>query len=128
MRRWLRSLQVQLFLWAIMPVTFVIIALSFTGVYAHQQGMRDFVVDRDSAMVRLLAQIAEDGIAHGIVGSNGNELARWMGLDTRDLRGTAMVLDGSGRVLAHSRPEQVGTDLERAPGIAEAPGHACAEL
>jgi hypothetical protein len=42
LRRWLRSLQVQLFLWAIMPVTFLIIALSFTDVYAHQQGMRDF--------------------------------------------------------------------------------------
>ena len=42
MRRWFRSLQAQLFLWAVLPITFAIIALAFTGVYAHQQTMRDF--------------------------------------------------------------------------------------
>jgi signal transduction histidine kinase len=120
MRRWLRSLHVQLFLWAIMPVTSVIIALSFTGVYSHQQTMRDFVVDRDRAVARLAAQLAEDGIAYGIIGSDGSELAMWMDLGARDLRGIAMVLDGTGRVLAHSLPERIGSTLRQAPGVAEA--------
>jgi signal transduction histidine kinase len=110
----------QLFLWAVMPVTFLLIALSFSGVYTHQRTMRDFVVERDVAMVRLLAQVGEDGLAHGVVGGDGRDLAAWMTLDTRDLLGTALVIDGAGTVLAHSLPDQVGTDVRELPGLAEA--------
>ena len=115
-----RSLHTQLFLWAVTPVTFILIALSFTGVYAHQRTMRDFVVERDVAMARLLAQVAEDGIAHGVVGGDGRDVAAWMTLDTRELPGTTMVIDGDGQVLAHSLPDQVGTDVRDVPGIEEA--------
>ncbi|GEM_PF-4461809 len=41
----LRSLQIQLFLWAVLPLMFVIIALALTGVYAHQREMRDLWPD-----------------------------------------------------------------------------------
>jgi len=77
MRRWFKSLQAQLFLWAILPVTFVIIALAFTGVYTHQQTMRDFVAERDLALARLTARMVEDGLAHGVVGIDGTGLAAW---------------------------------------------------
>jgi len=120
MGRLFRSLHVQLFLWAVTPVTFILIALSFTGVYTHQQTMRDFVVERDVAMARLLAQVAEDGIAHGVVGGDGRDVAAWMTLDTRELPGTTMVIERDGQVLAHSLPDQVGTNVRAMPGVAEA--------
>jgi len=53
---WLHSLQAQFLLWAILPVTLVVIGLSLTGVYAHQQSMRDFVIQRD----RLLALLNDN--------------------------------------------------------------------
>ena len=84
-RRLFRSLHMQLFLWAVMPVTFLLIALSFTGVYSHQQTMRDFVVERDLALVHLLAQIAEDGLAHGVVGGD----SQCRGVDDAGHRGSA---------------------------------------
>jgi signal transduction histidine kinase len=118
--RWIRSLHVQLFLWAVMPVTFVLIALSFTGVYSHQQTMRDFVVERDAAMAHLLAQVAEDGLAHGVVGGDGSGLRQWMALDERDVPGTVFVLDPDGIALVHSQPDQVGANVKDAPGMVEA--------
>jgi signal transduction histidine kinase len=120
MGRFLRSVHVQLFLWAVMPVTFLLIALSFSGVYSHQQTMREFVVERDLALVHLLAQIAEDGVAHGVVGGDGSDLAAWMTLDTRDLPGTAMIVDRDGQILAHSQPDRIGANVRDRPGIWEA--------
>jgi signal transduction histidine kinase len=103
-----------------MPITFVLIALSFTGVYAHQQTMRDFVVERDMALARLLAQIAEDGLAHGVVGGDSSGLNAWMALDKHMLRGEVMVIDGEGRVLTHVHPVQIGAGVQDVMGIAEA--------
>jgi signal transduction histidine kinase len=120
MKRLFRSLHMQLFLWAVTPVTFILIALSFSGVYTHQKTMRDFVVERDVAMVRLLAQVAEDGIAHGVVGGDGHEMAAWMALDNRDLPGTTMVVDGDGQVLAHALSGRIGTHAGDVPGVSEA--------
>jgi len=110
----------QLFLWAVMPVTFLLIALSFTGVYTHQRTMRDFVVERDQALVRLLAQIAEDGLVHGAVGGDGRDLAAWMMLDASDVPGTVIVVDDAGRVLAHSQGDRVGANVRESPGVAQA--------
>lgn len=120
MGRWLRSLHVQLFLWAVMPVTFVIIAVSFTGVYAHQQTMRDFVVQRDGAMALMVAQIAEDGLTQGAVGGDGTGLDAWMAMDRIEPGGTTMILDGTGRVLAHAQAEQVGADAGGVAGVSQA--------
>jgi signal transduction histidine kinase len=121
-RRWLRSLHAQLFLWAVLPVTFVLIALAFTGVYAHQRAMRDFVAERDLALAHLTARMVEDGLAHGVIAADGSGLAMWM----LPLAGgqpeaaTLVVVDGKGRVLAHPDPQRVGADLAGEPGIVEA--------
>ncbi|HET90538.1 MAG TPA: HAMP domain-containing protein [Chloroflexi bacterium] len=117
MSRWLRSLHAQLFLWAVLPVTFVIIALAFTGVYAHQQAMRDFVAERDLALARLTARIVEDGLAHGLVGIDGNGLNTWMSQMVGDQAGIVMVVDGEGVVLIHPDRLQVGVDLQADPGV-----------
>ncbi|MGD2178511.1 MAG: histidine kinase [Anaerolineae bacterium] len=120
--RLLRSLHVQLFLWAVLPVTFVVIALAFTGVYAHQRRMRDFVAERDLALVRLTADVVGDGIAHGVVGSHGQGLSTWMSQFERGQpeQLTLIVVDGEGHVLAHPDLERIGSDLSAAPVTAEA--------
>jgi len=111
-RRWFRSLQAQLFLWAILPVTFVIIALAFTGVYTHQQAMRDFVAERDLALARLIARIVADGLAHGVVGVDGTGLAPWMSQMVGDQAGTVLIVDGEGNILFHPDPRQIDTPLQ----------------
>jgi len=118
--RWLRSLQAQLLLWAVLPLTFVVIALAFTGVYTHQQEMRDFVARRDLALAHLAARTVEDALAYGVVGADGRGLAVWMPSAISDLSGTVVVVDGVGRALAHSDLQRVGTDLRDDPSVAAA--------
>ena len=120
MHRWFRSLHAQLFLWAVLPVTFVIIGLAFTGVYAHQREMRDFVAERNLSLARLTARMIEDGLAHGVVGTGGSGLAAWMSLMVGDQAGTVLVVDGEGRALAHPDPQQVGVHLMDDAGVAAA--------
>ncbi|MGD1996202.1 MAG: histidine kinase [Anaerolineae bacterium] len=122
MRRWFRTLQAQLFLWAVLPVTFIIIALAFTGVYAHQRAMRDFVADRNLTLVRLAARMVEDGLAHGVVSADGEGLSTWMPplVSNRSETAVLMIVDGEGRTLTHPDPDQVGVDAGDAPGVGEA--------
>ena len=120
MRRWLRSLHTQLFLWAVLPITFVIIGLAFTGVYAHQREMRDFVAERDLALARLTARMVEDGLAHGTVGADGSGLAAWMTPVLGSQPGAVIVVDGEGRALAHPNPQQIGVNLGADPGVVAA--------
>jgi signal transduction histidine kinase len=119
MRRWFRSLQAQLFLWAVLPVTFVIIALAFTGVYAHQRTMRDFVAQRDLALARLTARMVEDGLAHGVIGADGSGLVAWMMPLVDDQPGAVLIVDRAGQALAHSDPQRVGADLGGDASVAE---------
>jgi len=119
-RRWLRSLHTQLFLWAVLPVTFVIIALAFTGVYTHQREMRDFVAERNLALARLAAWMVEDGLAHGTVGADGSGLAAWMSPVVASQPGAVIVVDGKGRALAHPDPRQIGVNLGADPGVVAA--------
>lgn len=120
MYRWLRSLQAQLLLWAVLPLTFVVIALAFTGVYTHQQEMRDFVARRDLAVAHLAARTVEDALAYGVVGADGRGLAVWMPPATGDPSGTVVVVDGAGRALAHPDPQRVGADLRDDSSVAMA--------
>ena len=98
--RWFRSLQAQAFLWAILPLTFAIIALAFTGVYAHQRQMRDFVAERDLELAQLTARVIEDGLGHGTVSSAGDGLSLWLEQVVGDQSASLQVLDGRGQPLA----------------------------
>lgn len=111
--RWFRSLYAQLFLWAILPVTFALLGVAFTGVYAHQRAMRDFVAGRDLALARLTARIVEDGLAHGTVGTDGSGLVAWLPLFLGGGPGPArlFVMDERARVLFHSDPALTGADF-----------------
>ena len=119
--RFLRSLQFQLFLWAVLPVTFVIIGLAFTGVYAHQRAMRGFVAARDLSLARLATRFIEDGLAHGAIRPDGRGLSEWMPpiFDSQPETASLIVIDGAGDILAHSG-EEMGLIGAAAWGIAPA--------
>ena len=122
MRRWFRSLQAQLLLWAVLPVTFALLALAFTGVYAHQRAMQDFVAERDLALARLTARIVEDGLARGIIASDGGGLAARLSSLVGESAGraTLIVVDRAGQDLFHTDPAKVGIDPSAIPGVDEA--------
>ncbi len=120
--RWFRSLQAQLFLWAVLPVTFALLALAFTGVYAHQRAMRDFVAERDLALARLIARLVEDGLAHGTIDPSGVGLPLWLPslISGWPQETTLIIVDASGRTLVHPDPAQIGADLTHGPGVSDA--------
>jgi signal transduction histidine kinase len=103
-------------------VTFVIIGLAFTGVYTHQRTMRDFVAERDLALVRLTARMIEDGLAHGVIGADGSGLAAWLPstLDAQPETGTLVVVDGTGRALVYASSRQMDADSRANLGVAGA--------
>jgi len=114
----MHSLQAQFLLWAILPVTLVVIGLSLTGVYAHQESMRDFVIQRDRLLARILAQSLRDALSHGTVAPDGEGVARWLPIAQEDLPGSVIVLDGAGIILAHSDAE-LTENISSRPGIQE---------
>lgn len=118
MRRWFRSLYAQLFLWAVLPLTFALLAVALTGVYAHQRAMRDFVAERNLALARLTARIVEDGLSHGRIGPDGSGLAAWLPLflDGGTWPAHLFVMDERAHALFHSDPTLIGTDLS---GVAD---------
>lgn len=122
MRRWFWSLQAQLFLWAILPITFALLALAFTGVYAHERTMQSFVAERDLALARLLARIVADGLSYGAVSADGQGLSTWLPSTITEPIGKArpIIADGSGRVLFHPDISHVGEDFSHLSGFAEA--------
>ena len=91
-----------------LPFTFVIIALAFTGVYAHQRAMRDFVADRDLSLARLAARIVADGLAHGVVSPDGEGLSAWMPplFENQPQTASLIVVNGTGEILAHSDSQE----------------------
>ncbi len=120
--KWYRRLEVQLWLWAILPLTLVLVAITFTGVYSHQQAMRDFVAERDAAMASLYARQIDDALAHGAVLLNGGGLAFVIQDAKVGKSGVIYVVDEEGRALFHPNPAVVGTDLSSNPAVRRAIG------
>ncbi len=102
MRRWLRTLHVQLLLWALLPVTFAILGLALTGVYAHQRQMRDFVAERNLALARLTARMLEAELAHGDLAPDRAALTAWLARMVGDQFGAVSVVGLGGEVMAHT--------------------------
>jgi two-component system sensor histidine kinase UhpB len=115
--RWYRRLQVQLWLWAILPVTLVLVAITFTGVRSHEISMHDFVAERDIAMAWLLGRQIDDDLARGLLRPDGENLSSVVGDARIGRRGVIYVLDGAGRVLFHPDPDYLGRDLSADPLI-----------
>ncbi len=114
--RALRRLQFQLFLWAVLPVTLVIIAVAFTGVFAHQREMRDFVTDRNLSAARLMARSIGDGLAFGTLSPDAEGLSEWLLPIAKEQPQSVslLVIDGRGMILAS--PKRPG-EPELPPGL-----------
>jgi len=118
--RWYRRLQVQLWLWAIFPLTLVLVAVTFTSVYSHQHAMRDFVSERDTALAVQYVRQIEDELGHGVVRVNGDGLPLVMGAARIGQRGVIYVVDAAGRVLSHPDSNLIGGELPTAAAMREA--------
>ena len=55
-----RGLRVQIVLWMVLPLTLVLIGVAFTGVYSHEQAMRELVEERDRALAVVSAAQIRD--------------------------------------------------------------------
>ncbi|MHB1355057.1 MAG: histidine kinase [Anaerolineae bacterium] len=115
--RWYRRLQVQLWMWAILPVTLVLTAFAFTGARSHEIAMRDFVAERDVALAWLLGRHIDDALTRGLLPKDGTNLSTVIGDAHIGRRGVIYVLDGSGRILFHPDPEYLGRDLSGEPMV-----------
>ncbi len=58
-----RGLRLQLLLWTILPLTAVLVIISFTGVYSHQQAMRALVEQRDTRLAMVAAELLGERLA-----------------------------------------------------------------
>lgn len=61
-RSW-RGLRSQILLWVVLPVMFLLLVISFTGIYSHQRAMRALVEERDLALATLAAKGVAERLA-----------------------------------------------------------------
>jgi signal transduction histidine kinase len=108
MRRWLRSLNSQLFLWAVLPVMLTITALVTTSVYVHQREMQEFVSNRDLSLVYGQARMLAHLVEQEAIDASGKDLAPWIDSLAQDMP-PLIVIDGQGYILAHPDTENIGT-------------------
>ena len=78
-----RGLRVQIVLWTVLPLTLVLIGVAFTGVYSHEQAMRDLVAERDQALAGMSAGQVRDLLKARIAVLE--ELGREQAFHNRDL-------------------------------------------
>jgi signal transduction histidine kinase len=119
-RRWYRRLQVQLWLWAIVPVTLVMVVVTLSGVSNHESTMHHFVFERDLALARLLGRQIDDALLYGTLRADGLDLGMIITDARVGQRGAIYVVDSAGRVIFHPNREQVGQDLSGEPVIRQA--------
>lgn len=119
MGRWIRSLNAQLFLWAVLPITFLIIAFSFSGVYSHQQAMRDFVARRDLSLAHVIAQNLARALDGDLVTTEGAGVPAWLADQVDGHPVTTRVVAGGGpkpaRILAQTGPTLADPTTARQP-------------
>lgn len=111
----LRGLQAQIILWTILPLTLLLIGISFTGIYSHQQSMRTLVEERDKNLALAYASLVSEELNRRLVALQelaAQEAFRHMELsalpdvwagDTvahRMFQGRIALLDAQGSVLA----------------------------
>ena len=104
-------MQVQLWLWFILPLLLVLVALTLTSAYSNQGAIRDLTAEHDLAMARLYARQIEDALTRGIVLSSGQGLAHLIGDARVGQQGIVYVVDDGYHILFHPDPAQVGIEL-----------------
>jgi len=112
--KWYRRLQVQVWLWAILPVTLVLVGLVLFGLYGYQRAARNLAAERDVALAVLYARRIEDALDRGI------PVPLAMGSARLGSRGVVYLLDGDGRVLYHPDQKYWGADARSNPATSAA--------
>ncbi len=129
---WLHSLQALLILWAILPVTLVIIVLAFTGVYAHESEMQSFVTERNALIAELIVAQIEDGLIHGIIAPDGSTLNQWLPEQSKKISGSLFVVDNQGEILYFSKEHTLRPSilavLDQNAWVLQEPGSAMATV
>ena len=90
----LRGLTAQIVLWTVLPLTLVLIGVAFTGVYGHEQAMRELVEERDQALATVTAAQIGDLLQSRIVALEG--LAAEQPFHHADLAGQRQLLATAG--------------------------------
>ena len=116
MRTWFRSLNAQLFLWAVLPVMLAITALVSTSVYIHQQEMQEFVSTRDLSLVYGQARMFTHLVEDGVIDTGGKDVEKWVDNLTLGMP-PLIVIDGQGYALAHPDKTRIRTLLADLPGL-----------
>lgn len=98
--RWMRSLQAQLLLWASLPILLLVTGIALTGAVRQQRAMHDFVMDRDGALVDLIAASLEAALMRGELTPDGRDVRRWLTAMVGSKPRTMMVLSSEGDLLA----------------------------
>jgi signal transduction histidine kinase len=62
----LRGLRVQLLLWAVLPLTLVLVGVAILGISIHQRSMRQMVAELDARSARLAAAHLSDSLAERV--------------------------------------------------------------
>ncbi len=112
-----RGLRTQLLLWAILPLTLVLIAVAFTGIYGHERSMRHLVAERDQLVAQIYARQVSDMLA------NSKEMPPWETWQALfdDVRvganGVVYLVDGEGQVVYHPQHALCGTDYSNHSGM-----------
>jgi signal transduction histidine kinase len=115
----LRSLRVQMLLWAILPLTLALIGVAFTGVYGHERDMRQMVEERD----QLLAQAYARQVDSILQTQPNPSLEVWTGLFggvAIGRRGAIYLIDSTGFTIYHPVAELCGVDYSAHTGIPQA--------
>ncbi len=63
MKRW-RSFSLQLFIFVVLPLTALLLAIAFGGLALHQQAMRTMVGERDERATRAAATAISEQLKH----------------------------------------------------------------
>jgi two-component system, NarL family, sensor histidine kinase UhpB len=56
----LRGLRVQLLLWAVLPLTIIVVAVSAAGIYSHQMAMRSLIAQRNVQLTQVAARLMDE--------------------------------------------------------------------
>lgn len=103
--RWLHSVQAQITLWAILPVTLALIGLAFSGVNAHQRAMGEFVARRDRALTQFITSEIANALHHGMLSPDGTNLHGWLRSRFSDLSAVLWVIDRESMYVVAAMPE-----------------------
>ena len=107
--KWYRRLQVQIWLWAIIPLTMVLVGLVLFGLYSYRQAARNLAAERDLALAILYARRADDALDRGV------SLPLAMGSARLGQRGVVYILGDNQKVLFHPDPQYLGSDASANP-------------